>query len=104
MLNVTRVVPLLALASGSALAASSSGTANLLFSLFWVVLAASVFGMVASKLGVPAVVGQVLAGILIGPSLLNLARPDEFLLSLAELGAVFLLFMVGLETRFHLGC
>ncbi|MGM9320150.1 cation:proton antiporter [Deinococcus aquaticus] len=101
MLNVTRVVPLLALASGSALAASSSGTANLLFSLFWVVLAASVFGMVASKLGVPAVVGQVLAGILIGPSLLNLARPDEFLLSLAELGAVFLLFMVGLETRFR---
>ncbi|MHA0043452.1 cation:proton antiporter [Deinococcus sp. PEB2-63] len=89
------------LLSGGALAASSAGTADLLFGLFWVVLAAAVFGAVASKLGVPAVVGQVLAGILIGPSVLSLVRPDEFLLSLAELGAVFLLFMVGLETRFR---
>ena len=89
------------LLSGGALAASSAGTADLLFGLFWVVLAAAVFGTVASKLGIPAVVGQVLAGILIGPSVLSLVRPDEFLLSLAELGAVFLLFMVGLETRFR---
>ncbi|WP_204354165.1 cation:proton antiporter [Deinococcus arenae] len=94
-------LPLGVLLSGGALAASSAGTADLLFGLFWVVLAAAVFGTVASKLGVPAVVGQVLAGILIGPSVLNLVRPDEFLLSLAELGAVFLLFMVGLETRFR---
>ncbi|GGN35968.1 cation:proton antiporter [Deinococcus daejeonensis] len=92
-------LPLGMLLSGGALAASSAGTADLLFGLFWVVLAAAVFGTVASKLGVPAVVGQVLAGILIGPSVLSLVRPDEFLLSLAELGAVFLLFMVGLETR-----
>lgn len=94
-------LPLGVLLSGGALAASSAGTVDLLFGLFWVVLAAAVFGTVASKLGVPAVVGQVLAGILIGPSVLSLVRPDEFLLSLAELGAVFLLFMVGLETRFR---
>ena len=94
-------LPLGVLLSGGALAASSAGTADLLFGLFWVVLAAAVFGTVASKLGIPAVVGQVLAGILIGPSVLSLVRPDEFLLSLAELGAVFLLFMVGLETRFR---
>ncbi|GAA0498736.1 cation:proton antiporter [Deinococcus depolymerans] len=94
-------LPVVTLCSGSALAANSAGTADLLFGLFWVVLAAAVFGTVASKLGVPAVVGQVLAGILIGPSVLSLVRPDEFLLSLAELGAVFLLFMVGLETRFR---
>ncbi|MDR6216937.1 cation:proton antiporter [Deinococcus soli (ex Cha et al. 2016)] len=94
-------LPLGVLLSGGALAASSAGTADLLFGLFWVVLAAAVFGAVASKLGVPAVVGQVLAGILIGPSVLRLVRPDDFLLSLAELGAVFLLFMVGLETRFR---
>ncbi len=94
-------LPMGVLLSGGALAASSAGTADLLFGLFWVVLAAAVFGTVASKLGVPAVVGQVLAGILIGPSVLSLVRPDDFLLSLAELGAVFLLFMVGLETRFR---
>jgi Kef-type K+ transport system membrane component KefB len=92
---------LAALLSGSALAAGSEGTAELLFGLFWVVLAAAAFGAVASRLGVPAVVGQVLAGIVIGPSVLGLVRPDDFLLSLAELGAVFLLFMVGLETRFR---
>ncbi|GGR78363.1 cation:proton antiporter [Deinococcus sedimenti] len=101
MVKGIRLGVLVALWSGSAMAASSAGTAELLFALFWVVLAAMVFGAVASKLGVPAVVGQVLAGILIGPSVLSLVRPDEFLLSLAELGAVFLLFMVGLETRFR---
>ncbi|MFC4639611.1 cation:proton antiporter [Deinococcus hohokamensis] len=89
----------LALASGSALAAGSGQTGALLFGLFWVVLAAAVMGTLASKLGIPAVVGQVVAGILIGPSVLELVRPETFFLTLAEIGAIFLLFMVGLETR-----
>ncbi|MVN86476.1 cation:proton antiporter [Deinococcus sp. HMF7620] len=91
----------LPLLSGSALAASSGETAGLLLGLFWVVLAATLCGALASRLGMPAVVGQVLAGLLIGPGALGLVQADDFLLSLAELGAVFLLFMVGLETRFR---
>ncbi|GGK13174.1 sodium:proton antiporter [Deinococcus malanensis] len=95
-----RALAWLVLSSGGALAASSAHTGELLFGLFWVVLAAALLGTLASKVGIPAVVGQVLAGILIGPSLLNLVRPGDFFLTLAELGAIFLLFMVGLETRF----
>ncbi|MFC4427437.1 cation:proton antiporter [Deinococcus navajonensis] len=89
----------LMLASGSALATSSGHTGELLFGLFWVVLAAALMGTVASRFGIPAVVGQVVAGLLIGPSVLKLVRPEEFFLTLAEIGAIFLLFMVGLETR-----
>ncbi|PYT03923.1 MAG: cation:proton antiporter, partial [Acidobacteria bacterium] len=47
----------------------------------------------------PAVVGEILAGVLIGPSLLNLVQPTDVLDALAEIGVIFLLFTVGLETR-----
>ncbi|PTA68121.1 cation:proton antiporter [Deinococcus arcticus] len=101
MSNIIRFLACTLLVSGSARAAGSEGSAELLFSLFWVVLAATLCGALAGRLGIPAVVGQVGAGLLIGPGLLNLVQPGEVLRSLAELGAVFLLFMVGLETRFR---
>lgn len=88
------------LGGSAALAAGSDATTGLLIGLFWVVLAAAICGALASRLGIPAVVGQVLAGMAIGPSALGLVTPGEFYLTLAELGAIFLLFMVGLETRF----
>jgi Kef-type K+ transport system membrane component KefB len=47
----------------------------------------------------PGIVGQILAGVLIGPSVLGWMAPDEFLAALAELGVMFLLFQVGLEVR-----
>lgn len=47
----------------------------------------------------PAVIGQIVAGIAIGPSALNWMKPNEPLEVLAEIGAIFLLFSVGLETR-----
>jgi Na+:H+ antiporter len=47
----------------------------------------------------PGVLGELLAGVLLGPSLLNLVHTNEFTLGMAEIGAVFLLFTVGLETK-----
>lgn len=47
----------------------------------------------------PALVGEILAGILIGPSVLNWVQPNELLTLLAELGVLFLLFRVGLEVK-----
>lgn len=47
----------------------------------------------------PAVVGEILAGVLIGPSLLGWVTPSEITDTLAEIGVVFLLFNVGLETH-----
>ncbi len=47
----------------------------------------------------PGVLGELLAGVLLGPSLLNLVHPNQLTLGIAEIGAVFLLFTVGLETK-----
>lgn len=51
------------------------------------------------RLHQPGIVGQILAGILIGPSLLGWMEPSFFLSRLADLGVMFLLFRVGLEIK-----
>ena len=51
------------------------------------------------RIGQPGIVGEILAGVLIGPSVLNWIAPTEFLTALSELGAMFLLFRVGLEVK-----
>lgn len=47
----------------------------------------------------PAVVGEILAGVLIGPGVLGWVAPSDIINILAEVGVIFLLFNVGLETR-----
>ncbi len=47
----------------------------------------------------PGIVGEILAGVLIGPSVLGLIAPNENITFLAELGVIFLLFRVGLEIK-----
>jgi Kef-type K+ transport system membrane component KefB len=51
------------------------------------------------RIGQPAIVGEILAGVLIGPSVLGWISPSELLHVLAELGVMFLLFRVGLEVK-----
>ncbi len=51
------------------------------------------------RLGLPAVVGPILAGVLLGPGLLGYVQPNELLNAFAELGVMFLLFQVGLEVK-----
>ena len=51
------------------------------------------------RLKQPAIVGEILAGILIGPSVLGWIYPDQFSTNLSELGVMFLLFRVGLEIK-----
>lgn len=62
-----------------------------------VLVAAKVAAEIATRLKVPAVVGEILAGVLIGPSLLGFVGPTEALDVLAELGVILLLLQVGLE-------
>ncbi|HEY5476271.1 MAG TPA: cation:proton antiporter [Tepidiformaceae bacterium] len=47
----------------------------------------------------PGIVGQILAGVVIGPSVLGWMAPNDFLTALAELGVMFLLFRVGMEVK-----
>ncbi len=67
--------------------------------LFVVLLAAKLGEEVCRRLSQPALLGEILAGIVIGPSILGLVEPDRVLEIFAELGVVFLLFAVGLESR-----
>jgi Na+:H+ antiporter len=67
--------------------------------LLIVFVAAQVGAEIAQRLRLPAVVGEIVAGCIVGTSVLGWVRVSEPLEVLAELGAVLLLFSVGLETR-----
>jgi len=73
--------------------------AGVLLTLFVILAAAKVMAEIFERLRQPAVVGEILAGVVIGPSLLGWAAPSEMLTVLAEMGVIFLLFTVGLETK-----
>ena len=61
-------------------------------------LGAKLLGELAERLGQPAVLGELLAGVLLGPSVLGLVPLTGGVLLLAEIGVILLLFEVGLET------
>ena len=69
-----------------------------LLQLLAILLAGRLMGEIATALGIPAVIGELAAGIVIGPSLLGWVEPNQLILILAEIGIILLLFEVGLET------
>lgn len=71
----------------------------ILLELFVIFVAAQVGGELARLSRLPGVVGEIVAGCVIGPSLLGWITPSEPLEVLSEIGVVLLLFAVGLETR-----
>lgn len=81
-------------------ASESPNIPGLLLVLAAVLAATKLFGIVARRLGQPAVLGELLAGILLGGSVLGVLDPHQPVLHvLSELGALILLFEVGLETN-----
>lgn len=64
-----------------------------------ILIAARVLSETAARFGVPSVIGELLAGLLIGPSLLGWVSPDTTMKLLAEIGIVLLLFEVGMDTN-----
>jgi Kef-type K+ transport system membrane component KefB len=63
-----------------------------------IILSAKFFGLVARKVKAPQVAGEIIAGLIIGPSVLNLVSDSEFLSGMAEIGVILLMFSAGLET------
>ena len=77
----------------------SQGADLFLLELFAIFVWAKVFGEIFEQMSLPGVLGEILAGVILGPHATGLVTPSETVGSIAEVGAIFLLFTVGLETR-----
>ena len=64
-----------------------------------ITVSAKLMGLAARKINVPQVVGEILAGLLIGPSLLGMVGQTDFLTQMAEIGVILLMFSAGLGTN-----
>src|SRR6478672_8930888 len=71
--------------------------AEVLVHILIVLLAAKAAAEISERVGVPPVVGGILAGILVGPSVLGIVGQDDVLRVLGELGVILLLLEVGME-------
>lgn len=74
------------------------GDVTFLLHIAVILLFANLGGFVSRKLKQPAVLGQIVAGLLLGPSVLALIETTEALKHMAEIGVILLMFIAGLET------
>jgi Kef-type K+ transport system membrane component KefB len=74
------------------------GPEQLLLELFAIFVAAKVVGEIFERWHLPAVLGEILAGVGLGPYALGWVVPSDTIHSVAEVGAIFVLFSAGLET------
>ena len=73
--------------------------AQIPLSMLVVFASAKLLSEIFERFGQPGIIGEILAGILIGPHVLGWMAPNEILNILSDLGVMFLLFRVGLEVR-----
>ena len=76
-----------------------SGPAKVPLSMLVIFVTAKLLAEVFERMGQPGIVGEILAGVLVGPSVLGWLAPSDFLSSMGDLGAMFLLFRVGLDVK-----
>lgn len=72
-----------------------------LLDLAIILMCTKLFGLLTKKFHMPQVVGALLAGLILGPAMLNILQETEFLKQVAELGVIALMFTAGLETDIH---
>ncbi|MFL5616501.1 MAG: cation:proton antiporter [Gemmatimonadaceae bacterium] len=79
---------------------AADSVVSVLGALVAIFVATKVLGELAQRLGQPAVLGELLAGVLLGGSVLGIVNPnDPVLVVMAEIGVIILLFQTGLETE-----
>src|ERR1051325_7705701 len=81
------------------LSLGAEGPAKIPLAMLIVFVSAKLLAEVFERLNQPGIVGEILAGVLIGPSVLGWMGPNEFLSALSDLEAMFLLFRVGLDVK-----
>ena len=74
-------------------------TYNILRDLAIIFICAKGAGLLARKCRAPMVVGEIIAGLIIGPCLLNWVTPNDFVAQMAEIGVILIMFSAGLETN-----
>lgn len=74
------------------------GTLAMLLPLAGMLVGAKAAAQISQRFGMPAVFGELLLGLLLGPSLLGWLSPNETIQLLADIGVILLMFMAGLET------
>src|SRR5436309_8546937 len=78
---------------------AATPTTQLPLAMLIVFASAKLLSEIFERLGQPGIVGEILAGILIGPHVLAWMAPNQVLNILSDLGVMFLLFRVGLEVK-----
>jgi len=76
-------------------------TYRILLELSIIVVTAKFFGTTVKKLGAPEVAGEIIAGLLIGPTCFDLVKADQFVTYMAEIGVILLMFSAGIETNLN---
>ena len=71
---------------------------NYLLDLALILLTTKALGIITKKFKMPQVVGALLAGLVFGPAVLNILKETNFIIQLAELGVILLMFSAGMET------
>jgi Kef-type K+ transport system membrane component KefB len=79
--------------------AATTGAGNLVLSILIVFGSAKLLAEIFERAGQPGIVGEILAGVLIGPSVFGWITPNNVTSTLAEIGLMFLLFQVGLDVK-----
>lgn len=74
-------------------------TYALLKDLAIIIIMAKLFGLIARKCKIPMVAGEIIAGLIIGPCLLNIVQQTTFIQGFAEVGVILIMFSAGLETN-----
>lgn len=70
--------------------------------LVLILITTTIVGHYSSRIGVPAVIGQLLVGIILGPAILNWVKPTEFIHVFSEMGVIILMFIAGIESDMQL--
>lgn len=69
-----------------------------LFDIALILISTKLLGLLTKKIQMPQVVGALLAGLILGPAVLNVLTATDFINQTAELGVIVLMFTAGLET------
>ena len=72
-------------------------TIQILRDLVIIIVSAKLFGLIARRLHAPQVAGEIIAGLIIGPTLFDLVEAGDFLSGMAEIGVILLMFSAGLR-------